>query len=125
MLQAVWTRFFPTSVEIRRLLAQDEVGEVKVVRAEFGVPLMHVPRSVQKELGGGAVLELGIYCLQLISMVYNGEKPECIQAKGVCLETGNLKQTTEISRLLFTDLDLHLFFSSSFANRCEIVSWSL
>ncbi|KAG7482144.1 trans-1,2-dihydrobenzene-1,2-diol dehydrogenase-like [Solea senegalensis] len=59
-----------------------------MVRSEFGVPLMHVPRSYQKELGGGATLDLGIYCLQFICMVYGGEKPECIQATGVCQETG-------------------------------------
>ncbi|XP_017279074.1 trans-1,2-dihydrobenzene-1,2-diol dehydrogenase [Kryptolebias marmoratus] len=87
-MEAVWTRFFPVSVEIRRLLAQGELGEVKMVRAEFGVPLMHVPRAMQKELGGGAILDLGIYCLQFTCMVYNGEKPESIQATGVCRETG-------------------------------------
>lgn len=89
MLQAVWTRFFPASVEIRRLLAQGEIGDLKIVRTEFGVPLLHVPRAVEKELGGGALLDIGVYCLQFISMVYNGEKPECIQAAGVCLDTGN------------------------------------
>ncbi|KAL3992730.1 interleukin 2 receptor beta [Sarotherodon galilaeus] len=89
LMEAVWTRFFPVSVEIRRLLAQGELGEVKMVRSEFGVPLMHVPRAVQKELGGGALLDIGIYCLQFISMVYNGEKPESIQASGVVhVETG-------------------------------------
>lgn len=75
-------------MEIRRLLAQGEVGEVKMVRSEFGVPVKHLPRSMQKELGGGAMLDIGIYCLQFICMVYNGEKPECIQATGVCMETG-------------------------------------
>ncbi|CAI5646029.1 unnamed protein product [Oreochromis niloticus] len=89
LMEAVWTRFFPVSVEIRRLLAEGELGEVKMVRSEFGVPLMHVPRAVQKELGGGALLDIGIYCLQFISMVYNGEKPESIQASGVVhVETG-------------------------------------
>lgn len=75
-------------MEIRKLLAQEYIGEVKMVRADFGVPLLHVPRLVQKELGGGALLDLGIYCLQFINMVYKGEKPESIQASGVCLETG-------------------------------------
>lgn len=87
-LQAVWTRFFPASVEISRLLSQKEVGEVKVVHADFGVPLMDVVRAVQKELGGGALLDIGIYCLQFVLMVFNGEKPECVQATGFCLDTG-------------------------------------
>lgn len=88
LMEAVWTRFFPASVEIKRLLARGEVGEVKVVRAEFGLPLKDVPRSAQKELGGGATLDLGVYCLQFVCMVYDGEKPESIQATGVCMETG-------------------------------------
>ncbi|KAM4603079.1 trans-1,2-dihydrobenzene-1,2-diol dehydrogenase [Polymixia lowei] len=88
LMEAVWTRFFPATLEIKRLLAQGELGEVKLVRAEFGVPLMHVPRAVEKELGGGALLDIGIYCLQFICMVFNGEKPESIQATGVCLDTG-------------------------------------
>lgn len=88
LMEAVWTRFFPASVEIRRLLAQGEVGEVKVVRSEFGVPLSTVPRAVQKELGGGALLDIGIYCLQFINMVFNGEKPESIHAEGFLFETG-------------------------------------
>uniref|UniRef100_A0A3Q3X8B6 Trans-1,2-dihydrobenzene-1,2-diol dehydrogenase n=1 Tax=Mola mola TaxID=94237 RepID=A0A3Q3X8B6_MOLML len=87
-MEAVWSRFFPASVEMRRLLAQGEVGEVKLVRSEFGFQLSHVGRSVQKELGGGSLLDLGIYCLQFICMVYNREKPECIQAMGVCMESG-------------------------------------
>ncbi|XP_008403937.1 trans-1,2-dihydrobenzene-1,2-diol dehydrogenase-like [Poecilia reticulata] len=88
LMEAVWTRFLPASVEIRKSLTQGEIGEVKMVGAEYGVPLFHVPRSDQKDLGGGALLGLGISCLQFISMVYNGEKPESIKASGVCLETG-------------------------------------
>lgn len=88
LMEAVWTRFFPASVEIRRLLAQGEVGDVKVVRSEFGVPISTVPRAVQKELGGGALMDIGIYCLQFINMVFNGEKPESIHAEGFLFETG-------------------------------------
>ncbi|KAM9765601.1 trans-1,2-dihydrobenzene-1,2-diol dehydrogenase-like [Menidia menidia] len=88
LMEAVWTRFFPASVEIRRLLAQRELGEVKMVRSDFGVPLINVPKIVQKELGGGALLNIGMYCLQFVCMVYNGERPESIQATASCLETG-------------------------------------
>ncbi|XP_028812882.1 trans-1,2-dihydrobenzene-1,2-diol dehydrogenase [Denticeps clupeoides] len=88
LMEALWTRFFPVSMEISRLLAQGEVGEVKLVRADFGVPILHVARSVEKGLGGGALLDIGIYCLQFALMVFDGEKPESIQAMGTCLDTG-------------------------------------
>ncbi|XP_068429499.1 trans-1,2-dihydrobenzene-1,2-diol dehydrogenase [Clinocottus analis] len=110
-MEAVWTRFFPASVEIKRLLAQGEVGEVKMVRSEFGAPLKDVPRSVQKELGGGAMLDIGVYCLQFICMVYNGEKPECIQATGVLHETG--VDETVVVTLKFSRNRLAVFTCSS------------
>ncbi|KAF7653286.1 hypothetical protein LDENG_00085200 [Lucifuga dentata] len=110
-MEAVWTRFFPASMEIKRLLAQAELGDVRMVRAEFGWPLMHVPRAVQKELGAGAMLDIGVYCLQFICMVYNGEKPECIQATGVCLDTG--VDETVVVTLKFSKNRMAVFTCSS------------
>ncbi|XP_023284377.1 trans-1,2-dihydrobenzene-1,2-diol dehydrogenase-like [Seriola lalandi dorsalis] len=88
LMEAVWTRFFPASLEMRRLLHQGEVGDVQMVRAELGHPYSHVPRVTERKLGGGAVLTLGVYCLQLIFMVFNGERPESIQATGQFIDTG-------------------------------------
>lgn len=76
-------------MEVRELLGQNDVGEVKMVRADLGAPLTHIPRLVEKELGGGALLDIGVYCLQFVLMVYGGERPESIQATGYKLETGN------------------------------------
>uniref|UniRef100_UPI00358DDDCD trans-1,2-dihydrobenzene-1,2-diol dehydrogenase-like n=1 Tax=Myxine glutinosa TaxID=7769 RepID=UPI00358DDDCD len=82
LMEAMWTRFFPVYQEICSALKRDEMQDVRLVRAEFGANLTNVPRCIQKELGGGAVLDIGIYCLQLISMVYKGEKPEEIHSTG-------------------------------------------
>lgn len=84
----MWTRFFPLSYELRRLLSQNEIGDVQIVRVEIGNPLTHVPRCVDRKLGGGALLVVGIYTLQFVFMVFNGEKPESIQATAHCLDTG-------------------------------------
>lgn len=61
---------------------------MKLVKAYFGSPQLHIPRSVKKELGGGALLDIGVYCLQFILMVFNGERPKSIQATGVLLDSG-------------------------------------
>ncbi|TWW67463.1 trans-1,2-dihydrobenzene-1,2-diol dehydrogenase [Takifugu flavidus] len=112
LMEAVWSRFFPASVEIRRLLAQGEVGEVKMVRADFCIPVVNVRRSVDKTLGGGATLDLGIYCLQFMCMVFNGEKPECIQAMGTCYETG-ADETTVVTLKFSNNRMAVLTFSSA------------
>ncbi|XP_066463966.1 trans-1,2-dihydrobenzene-1,2-diol dehydrogenase-like [Eleutherodactylus coqui] len=87
-MEAVWSRFFPVYGEIRSQLHLKAIGDVKVVRAEFGVNLLGVPRAVEKELGGGAILDIGCYCIQFALMVFNGEKPESVTAKGFLHDTG-------------------------------------
>lgn len=77
--------------EVRRLLAEGVLGELKLVKAYFGSPQLHIPRSVEKELGGGALLDIGVYCLQFVLMVFNGERPESIQATGVLLDSGMIR----------------------------------
>ncbi|XP_059213831.1 trans-1,2-dihydrobenzene-1,2-diol dehydrogenase-like [Centropristis striata] len=88
LMEAIWSRCFPVHAEVRRLLAEEAVGEVKLVKAYFGSPQLHIPRSVEKGLGGGALLDIGVYCLQFVLMVFNGERPESIQATGVLLDSG-------------------------------------
>lgn len=88
LMEGIWSRCFPVHAEVRRLLAEETVGEVKLVKAYFGSPQLHIPRSVEKELGGGALLDIGVYCLQFVLMVFNGERPESIHATGVLLESG-------------------------------------
>jgi len=61
----------------------------------FGFRRDQVPeRLARPELGGGAVLDLGIYCINLATMVF-GERPVRVQASGSCLETG-VDETTAI-----------------------------
>lgn len=69
-------------------MKQGEVGDVQMVRAEFGLPVSHVPRMSENKLGGGGLVDLGVYPLQLAFMIFNGEKPESIHASGHCLDTG-------------------------------------
>ncbi|KAK6475311.1 trans-1,2-dihydrobenzene-1,2-diol dehydrogenase-like isoform X1 [Huso huso] len=88
LMEALWTRYFPASIQISDVLAQGVLGEVKLVRVEFGMPMLDVSRAVKKELGGGALLDIGVYCLQFACMVFNGERPESIQASGCLLDTG-------------------------------------
>jgi len=71
LMEAILTRFTPAYVEMRRLLAGGAIGTPLAVDAEFGMPFPHDPahRLFDKALGGGALLDLGIYPLQLATMV--------------------------------------------------------
>lgn len=59
-----------------------------MVQVYFGLPLLDRARSTQRDQGGGALLDIGIYCLQFALMVFKGEKPQSIHATGVLLPSG-------------------------------------
>ncbi|XP_043755688.1 trans-1,2-dihydrobenzene-1,2-diol dehydrogenase isoform X2 [Cervus elaphus] len=86
--EAIWTRFFPAVEALRSVLAQGILGDLRVVRAEFGKNLTHVHRATDWAQAGGGLLDLGIYCLQFFSMVFGAQKPEKIAAVGRRHETG-------------------------------------
>ncbi len=54
---------------------------MKNVQVDFGAEI-NADRLAKKELGGGACLDIGIYCLQLSQFIFGGEKPKQISAIG-------------------------------------------
>jgi predicted dehydrogenase len=71
LLEAMWTRFLPDMVRIREILAAGTLGDIVSVTAEHGQWFAHdaTHRLFAPELGGGALLDLGIYPLSFSSMV--------------------------------------------------------
>ncbi len=69
-MEAMWTRFLPHVVRIRELLASGSLGDVWLVMADFGVRFDVDPahRVFDPALGGGALLDLGVYPLSFASM---------------------------------------------------------
>ena len=86
--QAFWTRFFPVVEDLKRELAAKSIGEPKVVTVNFGVEIEKNKRVNVKELGGGAMLDIGCYTVMFTNMIFGAEKPERIVASGTLLETG-------------------------------------
>ena len=80
LMEAMWTRFLPHIAEIRRLLAEGSLGEIVTVSADHGQWFAQDPhfRLFAPELGGGALLDLGVYPVSFASMVLG--KPDRITA---------------------------------------------
>ncbi|MGC9454178.1 MAG: Gfo/Idh/MocA family protein [Phycisphaerae bacterium] len=70
-MEAMWTRFVPSIVKLRELLAEGAIGDVRVVAADFGFRTQWNPegRLLNPELAGGALLDVGVYPISLASMV--------------------------------------------------------
>ena len=71
LMEAMWTRFLPHIAEIRRLLADGALGEIVTVIADHGQWFAKDRdfRLFAPELGGGALLDLGVYPVSFASMV--------------------------------------------------------
>lgn len=89
MMEAMWTRFLPVMVQIRKWLHEEIIGEVKLIRAEFGFncPFDPESRMFNPDLAGGALLDAGIYPLSFANMVMR-DKPVEIKAVGEIGQTG-------------------------------------
>lgn len=71
LMEAMWTRFFPAMDRVRSLLRAGAIGEVRMVLADFGfsAPFDPAGRLFDPALGGGALLDVGVYTVSLASMV--------------------------------------------------------
>jgi predicted dehydrogenase len=67
VMEAMWTRFQPAMLEAKRLIDTGEIGHVRNLQADFGFPADAGPehRLFNPELGGGSLLDLGIYPLSM------------------------------------------------------------
>ena len=71
--EAIWTRYQPARAMIRELIDTGEIGEVRHLSCNLGYPIMFKQRIVKPELAGGALLDLGVYCLNFAAMVLGTE----------------------------------------------------
>jgi len=70
-MEATWMRFTPLIVRLRELLADNIIGEIRMVNADFGIRVNFDPnfRLFNPELGGGGMLDVGIYPISLAQMI--------------------------------------------------------
>jgi predicted dehydrogenase len=88
VMEAMWTRFQPAVVALRELVADGAIGEVRSVQADLGVAREYDPadRLFDLALGGGALLDLGVYVLSFAQMLLG--TPERIVAAGSTFASG-------------------------------------
>lgn len=82
LMEAMWTRFLPIYGELRRLLALGTIGSPRLLSADFGfrVEPGSQHRLLDPTLGGGSLLDLGVYPISLASMLFG--TPERVTALG-------------------------------------------
>jgi predicted dehydrogenase len=88
LMEAIWTRFLPGIEKTLKLVSEGHIGEIKMLNADFGFNGIYNPESrlYNPFLGGGSLLDIGIYpvFLSLLLLGY----PKEIQAVATKARTG-------------------------------------
>jgi predicted dehydrogenase len=93
VLEAMWSRFLPSMDAIFEVINSGILGEIKLVTADHSQYLPHVPRLWEPELGGGALLDLGIYPVSFAVRVLGF--PKAFAAKAT-LTSDRVDETTSL-----------------------------
>ena len=82
LMEAMWTRFIPAVVQLRRLLAEQKIGVLQLLLAGGAFIPDHDPDSYlfRRDLGGGVLLDAGVYLVSMASMILG--PPDRITALG-------------------------------------------
>lgn len=93
VLEAMWTRFLPHMVRIREIIAAGTLGDVRTLIADHNQSLPTDPkhRINNPQLGGGALLDLGIYPVSFAFDLFGS--PSTVYAHAAKAPTGVDRQT--------------------------------
>ena len=63
VMEAMWTRYLPHMVALKKVIADGEIGEIIALQADHGQAFPFDPKSRwwNPDLAGGALLDIGIY----------------------------------------------------------------
>lgn len=93
LMEALWTRFIPAVVEARRLIDAGAIGTPTGFHCDFGFPsaVDDEHRLVNPALGGGALLDLGIYPISMaayfLGPIVKTQAMAQLSSSGVDMET--------------------------------------
>src|SRR5215469_5414113 len=98
VLEAMWTRWLPHMARLREIVAAGTIGELRSMSADHTQRLPDDPghRLNALELGGGALLDLGVYPVSFASELFG--PPQSIQATATFKETGADAQVATLFR---------------------------
>ncbi len=109
-MEAMWMRFIPLMREVQTLIQAQTIGDLRMVNASLGFLVAYDPthRAYNLALGGGALLDLGVYPLSLIVQLLG--VPTSIQSHAQIGETGVDEQAAVV--LGFADGQIATFSTS-------------
>ena len=96
LMEAMWARFLPHYAKVREIIASGVLGPILSIHADHGQRLadQNIPRLIEPQLAGGALLDLGIYPISFAHMILGN--PIAINSTAVMTDKGVDAQTSMI-----------------------------
>jgi predicted dehydrogenase len=87
-MEAMWTRFLPAVARLKKLITEDAIGTPRLFSAQIGYAFVVDPvgRQFSPALGGGALLDLGVYPVSLAFFLFG--PPEAVLGRATLGGTG-------------------------------------
>ena len=96
--EAIWTRYMPSRKMINDIIRSGRIGKVTTITANLGYKIIHKPRISDPALGGGALLDIGVYPLNFVLMATEGDQIKSIAGLAVKSESGiDLRNTINLT----------------------------
>ena len=101
VMEGMWSRFLPKMAVIRRWIKEGRIGDVTLAQVDIGFPAPRDPqnRYFNRELGGGAMYDLLVYCYDILTGLLDK------QVKGVELQTIWTDTDVDGAELLLVQMD--------------------
>ncbi len=109
LAEAIWTRYMPSRNLVKSLIDSGIIGDIYYLEANLGYEIGNIPRLYKKELGGGAMLDVGVYPLNFIDMFVSSTLKD-IEVKKRILPSG--VDETIIASLSYENGVLAQFFTT-------------
>ena len=89
LMEAMWTRFLPITRQVKAWVTAGAIGEVRMLYADFGFRAKVNPkgRLFDLALGGGGLLDVGIYPISYASLIFDAQ-PTTISSQAHIGATG-------------------------------------
>ena len=88
LMEALWTMFLPSISKVQELIQEGHIGTPHMIKADFGFKAQYDPhgRLFNPELGGGSLLDIGIYPIFLSKLLLG--KPLSTTVSSIKAPTG-------------------------------------
>ena len=121
LAEAIWTRYMPSRDIINETIKSGIIGKVTSLTANLGYVVNKKERLIEPELGGGALLDVGVYTINFAIMVF-GNKIKRIDS--TCVKTKKGVDEQNSITLTFDDGKMAILNStmSALTNREGVIN---